>query len=56
MTQERSVCAWCRHEYNTETGEHLRCLTDAEYAQVVTHGCCPACRRKMLGENSVAGG
>jgi rubredoxin len=48
--QKISVCAWCRHEYDAETGERIRRLTDAEYAQVITHGCCPACGQAMLAE------
>ena len=46
--QEKSVCAWCRSEYDQATGKRTRPLTDAEYALVLSHGCCPECWHKML--------
>ena len=49
-TKHESVCAWCRHEYDDETGERGRYLTKAEYAEIESHGCCRICARAMLAE------
>jgi hypothetical protein len=45
-----SVCAWCRCEFDTTTGEPIRRLSDAEYAAVVSHGCCKVCSSEMMKE------
>ena len=49
--QQVSICAWCRHEYDDETGERGRYLTNAEYAEIESHGCCRICARAMLAES-----
>jgi len=45
--QQESVCAWCRSEYDRDTGERLRKLTDAEYSKVKSHGICLPCREEQ---------
>jgi hypothetical protein len=47
---KKSVCAWCRSEYDTETGRKVRYLTDAEYALVLSHGICGECAARMRSE------
>jgi hypothetical protein len=44
-----SVCAWCRRPY-TDKGVVGVKLTDAQYAEVVSHGICQQCKAEMLDE------
>lgn len=52
--EQESVCAWCRSEYDTKTGERLRKLTNAEYDRIKSHGICNECatREKARFSNS----
>lgn len=54
--QQKSVCAWCRSEYDRDTSERLRELTNAEYSRVQSHGICRECavleKAKFQGSNT----
>lgn len=39
----RVVCSWC-----------LRVLVEGDPSQLTSHGCCPACIHKMLGDPALS--
>ena len=50
------VCAWCLFEYDPETFERIRHLSDEEYERLsrdtgASHGCCGQCGEQLLAES-----
>lgn len=44
-----SVCAWCRRVYTPKIIMADK-LSDAQYAEIKSHGICPECKRSQLTE------
>ena len=54
-TETVGVCSWCRFEYDPETFEKIRYLSDEEYERLsrdtaASHGCCGQCGEQLLAE------
>ena len=54
--RKQGVCSWCHFEYDPETFERIRHLSDEEYERLsrdtaASHGCCGLCGEQLLAES-----